>query len=201
MTRPVRLTRNRVSPQYYAETFTEREDGLVPAPDTTTSTKFLRDDGTWATPSGGSLSDGDKGDITVSSSGTVWTIDNNVVTYAKIENMNAGTIIGRRSGAIFGDPEEIALDDTLVMRADSTIERAALSGEVTASSGSNTLALDKTAITNRSPVTAASGDYVLISDISDSNNLKKATAQSIADLAVGSGISEDLAIVYAIALG
>lgn len=46
-------------------------------------------------------------------------------------------------------------------------------GEVTGSEG---LTLDKTAITNKTTVTAASGDFVLISDTSDSGNLKKVDA-------------------------
>lgn len=57
--------------------------------------------------SGGGISDGDKGDITVSGSGTTWTIDNDAVTYAKIQNVSAtDKILGRvTSGA--GDIEEI----------------------------------------------------------------------------------------------
>ena len=50
-------------------------------------------------------SDGDKGDITVSSSGAVFTIDNNVVTYAKMQDVSANN---RVIGAVTaGDPVEL----------------------------------------------------------------------------------------------
>lgn len=45
--------------------------------------------------SAASLADGDRGDITVSSSGTVWAIDPTVVTFAKIQNVSTGVLIGR----------------------------------------------------------------------------------------------------------
>lgn len=61
----------------------------------------------WVTP-GGSLSDGDKGDITVYSSGAVWTIDSQAVTYAKIQNAAANTVIARADAAS-GVLDEVAL--------------------------------------------------------------------------------------------
>jgi len=46
------------------------------------------------TVTGTGVSDGDKGDITVSSSGTVWTIDNNAVTNAKINDIDWSKVTG-----------------------------------------------------------------------------------------------------------
>lgn len=66
------------------------------------------------------------------------------------------------------------------------VSNATHTGEIT---GSTSLTLDKTAITNRSSVSAASGDLVLISDVSDSNNLKYVTVSSIIALAPG-GVSD-----------
>lgn len=55
----------------------------------------------------GSVTDGDKGDITVSSSGTAWAIDANVVTDAKLRDSAALSVIGR-SANTGGDPADIA---------------------------------------------------------------------------------------------
>ena len=66
-------------------------------------------------------------------------------------------------------------------------------GEVT---GSGVLTVDPTAISNKSSVTAAATDTILIGDASDSNNLKKVTAQSIADLGSGGGGGSGIANTY-----
>ena len=43
---------------------------------------------------GGGISDGDKGDITVSGSGATWTIDNGVVTFAKMQAISTDVLLG-----------------------------------------------------------------------------------------------------------
>lgn len=58
-------------------------------------------------PTGFALSDGDKGNITVSGSGTVWNIDNDVVTFAKMQNSVAGQSVIGKTGAGAGDFAEI----------------------------------------------------------------------------------------------
>ena len=86
--------------------FTDTVQGVVPASGGGTA-NFLRADGTFAVPPGiGGVSDGDKGDITVSSGGTVWTIDDGVVSNAKLADMEAGRIKGRDAGGT-GDPQDL----------------------------------------------------------------------------------------------
>ncbi len=82
----------------------------------TTDTKQLYiGDGTTAggVAVGGGVSDGDKGDITVSSSGATWTIDNGVVTYAKLQDVSdSNRLLGRASSGA-GDAEEITIGSGL----------------------------------------------------------------------------------------
>ncbi len=69
------------------------------------ATYYMDGSGNWSIPPGtGGVSDGDKGDLTVSSSGTVWTIDAGVVTLAKMANMATASLIYRKTGGS-GAPE------------------------------------------------------------------------------------------------
>ncbi len=74
-------------------TFTSTLKGLVPLSGGGTA-NFLRADGSWAAPAGtGSLTDGNKGDITVSGSGAIWTINTGAVSFGKI--LDNGVTMGK----------------------------------------------------------------------------------------------------------
>jgi len=60
------------------------------------------------------VSDGDKGDITVSSSGSVFTIDNDVVSFAKMQNIGTPSFLGRNSSGT-GNVENLSVSDVRTM--------------------------------------------------------------------------------------
>lgn len=80
------------------------------------------------------------GDVTAGpasgSESKVATIANNAVSFAKMQNIPTDTLIGRDT-ASSGDPESIGLNTTLEMDGAGNLQRAALTGDVTAPAGSN----------------------------------------------------------------
>ena len=104
---------------------------------------------TWA--ASGALTDGDKGDITVSSSGAQWTIDNDTIGLAKLAHMTTNRVIGRTTPGN-GAPELLTISGTgsVAMTNTPTLVTPVL-GEATATSingititagGSGTLTID-----------------------------------------------------------
>jgi len=121
---------------------------------------------------GGGVTDGDYGDITVSSSGSVWTIDNSVVTYGKMQNASAHSILGRSSNTS-GNIGEITSSGN---------------GQVLHRNGSNLVfgTIGDSSITNSSIT------YSRLQDVSTNNRLlgrSTAGAGSIEEITVGSGLS------------
>jgi hypothetical protein len=79
-TAPISVANGTTTPSITIATFGTSAAGVVPASGGGT-TNFLRADGSWQAPPGGAgVSDGDKGDVIVSSSGTVWALDTSGVT-------------------------------------------------------------------------------------------------------------------------
>lgn len=83
------------------------------------SSTFWRGDGSWAA---ASVADGDKGEITVASSGTSWTIDNSAITFAKMQNSAAAglSVMGRSTNSAGVFAEISAASDNQVLRRSGT---------------------------------------------------------------------------------
>lgn len=84
---------------------------LVAGSNVTITTDAGTDSITISASGGGGISDGDKGDITVS--GATWTIDNGAVTFAKIQNLSQDRFAARYSTGA-GALEEARFDNTTI---------------------------------------------------------------------------------------
>ena len=85
---------------------------------------------------GAGVSDGDKGDITVSGSGATWTVDANAITLAKVEDIATASFLGRNTAST-GDPEVLPVATAKTMLGlsgtNSGDQTISLTGDVTGS--------------------------------------------------------------------
>lgn len=112
----------------------------------------------------------------VNSADSADTVPNKAITLAKMADMATASFIGRNT-AMAGVPEILskatALSILNVADGANAYVHPNHSGDVTSvADGAQTIA--KTAITGKTEVTADATDYILISDTTDSGNLKKA---------------------------
>lgn len=85
------------------------------------------------------------GDVTSVGDGAT-TIANNAVTFAKFQQISSTTLVGRHEGGS-GNTQEVSVGNGLEFSG-SGIRRSALTGDVTATAGSNTTVIADSAVTN-----------------------------------------------------
>lgn len=95
---------------------------------------------------GGGVSDGDKGDITVSGGGATWTIDSGVVTYAKLQDISATDRLLGRDTAAAGDAEELTVGGGIEFTGAGGIQTSAFTGDVTKTAGGTALTIANDAV-------------------------------------------------------
>lgn len=142
---------------------------------------------------GGGITDGDKGDITVSSTGAVWTIDAGAVSLSKMAGLATSTILGRATAGT-GAPEALTAAQVRtilnVANGANNYSHPNHTGDVT-STGDGATVIAPVAIGGKPLVTAEGADHVLILDATD-GALKKALVSGL-----GGGGSPTQSIIIA----
>jgi Protein of unknown function (DUF2793) len=169
-----------------------------------------------------SVADGDRGDITVSGSGTVWAIDPGAVTLTKLADLASGTILGRTTAGT-GVPEALtpagvrgllnvangatanAADATLLARANhtgtqlaATISDFAAAVAATAAVTANTAKVSNA--THTGDVTGAAALTIAADAVTNAKLANVATATIKGRATPGTGDPEDLTGTQATAL-
>jgi len=148
---------------------------------------------TWA--ASGALTDGDKGEITVSNSGAQFTIDNDVVTLAKLAHMATARVIGRTT-ALTGSPELLTISGTgsVAMTNTPTLVTPVLGAAtatsingITITAGTGTLNLGTSLITtaNGGNINTSFGGYINTS--SSGGDIDTSVGGGYIDTSVGGG--------------
>jgi hypothetical protein len=86
------------------------------------------------------VADGNYGDITVSGTGTVWTINNTVVTFAKIQDIATDRLIGRDTAGA-GSAEQLTVGGGVEFTGTGGIQTSAFTGDATKAVGGTALTL------------------------------------------------------------
>lgn len=124
------------------------------------------------------------GDVTSVGDGAT-TIAANAVTYAKMQDIATDSLIGRDTAAT-GDPETISLGASLSMTGAQVLQRAALTGDVTAAANSNATTIANDAVTTAKILDSAV-TYAKIQNVS-------ATDKVLGRSTAGAGVVEEIAL-------
>jgi len=143
---------------------------------------------------GGGITDGDKGDITVSGSGSTWTIDNSAITLAKQADVATGTVFYRKTAGT-GAPEVQTLStlktDLGLTGTNTGDQTITLTGNVTGSgTGSFATTIANDAVTT-SKILNANVTYAKIQDVTNNRLLGRANAinGTVQEISLGSNLS------------
>lgn len=162
-------------------------DGEVGIDKTSGGIKIGNGTSTWSQLSffsAGGVSDGDKGDISVSGGGAAWSIDPGVVTYAKIQNVQDARILGRSAGSA-GSAQEISVGSGLslsggVLSATAGGVTDGDKGDITVSASGATWTIDPGSVT-----------YAKMQSMTDNRIIGRNAGSSGApqEISIGTGLS------------